>query len=111
MGVAVVHVDPVGGNDGADSLADDHRSGEVGRGEYRHEFLPSPSPDEVLGAEGEANAVAYGPQHVVARFVTRLVIDAFEAIDVDEQDRERLVVPAGRADRSGEVLVHVATVV
>ena len=72
------------------------------RPERQHdELVPADPGDGVRRAHDRLEPARDGAQHLVARLVTAHVVDPLEAVEVDDEEGERLL----RATRSGERLL------
>ncbi len=83
------------------------RDGVVRLGGDQRELVAAVAGGEVVGPRGRAQRVADAAQHLVADQVAVLVVDLLEAVQVDQDERQR---SAGRAlgplDLAGEAVVH-----
>ena len=59
--------------------------------------------DDVLGADGGADALRHGLEQLVAGLMPARVVDVLEAVEVEEQHREQRAVLLGLLDGVGQV--------
>src|SRR5687767_13619932 len=91
-GGVVAGLDRLGGNRVAVALADRERAVRVAVRDDHEELLTAPAADEVFGARHRREAAGDFGKDVVATRVPVRVVDAFEVIDVDQRDRQRVAV-------------------
>ena len=72
--------------DALDPPHDEGFLGEVRRGAHEDELVASVSSDRVAGTEGVTEAFCDPREHEVARVVSVVVVDFFEAVQVQERD-------------------------
>ena len=63
------------------------------------ELIARPAPDDLAVVGVAAQALGDQAQQVIARWMTEGIIDLLEAVKVDEQDRQRLLVALGAGNR------------
>ena len=64
-----------------------------------HELVAAEPRNRVLAANGRAESAAHGDEEFVARLVTEAVVHQLEAVEVDEQHRDRRVGVGQTGDR------------
>ena len=94
----------------AQPLAQDARPLEVDLATDHRELLAAVARQDVLGADRLRHHAGDGGQHRVAGQVTVGVVDLLEVVDVDEQQRQRLLVPDREADLRVQAIDEVAAV-
>ena len=73
----------------------------------QHQKLVRPQPDgDVSGAQAVANAVCRQLEQQIAGTVPQVVVDELEAVEIDEQQRQDVVVHPGRLYLQGEALLQ-----
>ena len=81
----------------------------ISRRDHR-ELLAAVAREDVLGADRLRHHAGDGGQHGVTGQVTVGVVDLLEVVDVDEQQRQRLLVPDREADLRVQAIDEVAAV-
>ena len=94
----------------AQPLAQDARPLEVDLATDHRELLAAVARQDVLGADRLRHHAGDGGQHRVTGQVTVGVVDLLEVVDVDEQQRQRLLVPDREADLRVQAIDEVAAV-
>ncbi len=92
--------------EGAELVEDarEDRGGGGGRlaGEDDHEFLATPAAAQVFEAEARVEQAPQRDEDLVADEVSVRVVDALEAVDVEDGERQDERVPAGLGETAGE---------
>ncbi len=71
--------------------------------EHDHEFVAAHAHDDVLIAHGVFDSLRDRLQQLVAGLRDRRIVDVFEAVEVDEQHRQRCLLAAGFFDGGGQM--------
>ncbi len=80
-------------------------------GKNHHEFLASETTDNVFAAKLRLQQMPQRAEDDVARFMAEGIVEAFEMIDIDQQQGNRRVFANGARQFAVERLFHVAAVV
>ena len=97
-----------GHSDGIGAL---HRAVHGGVGHQHHEFFTPIAAGEVGGTNRALEAFGNGRQHRVACGMTKGVVEAFEVVDVNHENGERLTTVATADEQALQGVFHVAPVV
>jgi hypothetical protein len=79
--------------------------------EHDQEFVPPQARDGIAVAHGAGQPLRDDAQHLVARLVALLIIDALEAVQIDEEQRDRAAVAPHALQRMRQLLLKRGTVV
>src|SRR6185295_10662841 len=93
------------------AFGDGEGAGEVGLGEEDGELLAAVAGDDVGLADGLAEGGGQVAEHLVPHLVAVGLVDVLEVVEVEEEQRQRVVVALGAAELLAEAVLEVAVVV
>ena len=82
----------------------------VGLVHQQRKLVAADARDDVALAQAGLQAVGAIEQHAVADFVAQAVVDLLEAVEVEQQQRQRTAAAPRQADRIGQRMAHLAAV-
>ncbi|MNP01980.1 hypothetical protein D3C76_938130 [compost metagenome] len=75
-----------------------------------HELLSAQTTEHIGAAQTLTDALAQAAQHMIAHRMTKLVVDAFEVIDIQHDDRQVLIVALSALKLDLQTLLEIAPV-